>query len=94
MEKESNEVREFLAKKGKAVPSKSGEKTKIVSSRASKSSLVKIAGFVKKWGYKLAKFAAFTFFVYKVEHTFSRMRHHISRNGGVRREAYGGYRPY
>lgn len=51
-------------------------------------------GVVKKWGYSLIKIAVFSYFVFRVEKQFSLMRNHIARNGGLRKQGYGLYRPY
>ena len=85
-----NELAQFLDNKNKSAK-RSGDKR---NSKGIKGSYAKIASLAKKWGYKIIKIALFSFFVYKVERQFSLMRNHIAKNGGLRKQGYGAFRPY
>lgn len=86
----SNELAEYAERRNKSM--KRGEKKS--TSKGLKSQYAKLVGLVKKWGYSLVKVALFSYFVFRVEKQFSIMRNHISRNGGLRKQGYGAFRPY
>lgn len=91
MEKQSQEMQEYLAKKNKA-PGRIGEKRS--AGKRIKSKYVSLVNFIKKWSYTLLKMGAFVAFLYQVEMQFYLMRRHIAKNGGLRRQNYGSHRAY
>ncbi len=88
MNQEKNDMKEYLEKRGKATSKNRTEKAGSSLQRMRSKSL-ELLSYVKKWGYKLAKMTLFAFFVYKIEANFSKMRVHIARNGGLRKQGMG-----
>lgn len=90
MDQEKNEMKEYLVKKGKATTKNSKlEKSKLGALSKIKSKGLALIGFVKKYGYKFLKFMVFIGFTYKVETLFLKMRTHVSKNGGFRKQGMG-----
>jgi len=82
-----NEMANYLEKKGKP------HTGKYSSSRSTGLSKIKSRGLAlinmfKKVGYKMMKITIFAFFVYSIERSFYRMRVHIAKNGGLRKDGY------
>ena len=89
MNQEKNDMKEYLEKRGKTSSKARNEKAGSSLSKMRSKSL-ELLTYVKKWGYRLVKMSLFAFFVYKVESNFSKMRIHIARNGGLRKQGMGG----
>mmetsp|Transcript_34207 Transcript_34207/g.35501 ORF Transcript_34207/g.35501 Transcript_34207/m.35501 type:complete len:96 (+) Transcript_34207:37-324(+) len=95
MNQETNEMKEYLEKKGKTA----GRVQKADRSKSSALSRLRnrgvaVVGLFKKYGYKILKTVLFVGFLYKVEFAFSKMRGHVAKNGGFKKQGYGQYQPY
>lgn len=84
---QGGEMREYLNERntrgtGRRNNNKTG-KNKDSRLRAKASNAV---AYLKKWGYSYFRLAVFTYFVYSIENTFARLRVHIAKNGGLKRQ--------
>lgn len=85
MDQGKNDMKEYLEKRGKT-NTKSQRNNKSGSIAKIRTKSLEFLNYVKKWGFRVAKATLFAFFVYRVESTFSKMRIHIARNGGLRKQ--------
>lgn len=74
----NGDMKEYLDKRSKNTTSK--------NTKSKKFKLDSIISLVKSYWLTFAKYTAFIAFVFFMERTFYRMRVHIAKNGGIKRQ--------